>query len=75
MYKIKDSVDLKELEERHFDDLGICYRALEISGTQFFINKSTREIKRLHPYSFREEPTNDEIEMLDIKDLVEKVGE
>ena len=75
MLKIKDNVDLKELEKRHFSDLGVCYKALDIVGGQFFINKSTREIKRIHPYSFREEPTLDEIEMLDIKDLVEKVGE
>lgn len=42
-------------------------------GEQYFINKGTGEIKRIHPYSFREEPTIDEIFDLIKADLVEKI--
>lgn len=75
MLKIRNNVDLKELDKRDFADLGVCYKYYGILGEQFFINKGTREIKRIHPYSFREEPTLDEIEMLGIADLVEEVEE
>jgi hypothetical protein len=73
MLKIKDNVDLKELEKRDFDDFGVCYKQYGILGEQYFINKGTREVKRIHPYSFREEPTLDEIKMLGISDIVEEV--
>ena len=42
---------------------------------QFFVNKGTREIKRIHPYSLREEPTEDEIFELIKANLVEKVSD
>lgn len=73
MLKIKDNVDLKELEKFGYDDFGVCYKKYGILGTQYFINKGTREIKRIHPYSFREEPTQNEIQDLIKADLVEKV--
>lgn len=56
MLKIKDNVDLEELEKFGFDDFGVCYKRYGTLGEQYFINKGTREIKRIHPYSFREEP-------------------
>lgn len=73
MLKIKDDVNLNELDDRDFADFGVCYKWYGILGEQFIINKGTREIKRIHPYSLREEPTLDEIEMLGISDIVEKV--
>ena len=73
MLKIKDDVDIKELDKRDFADFGVCYKSYGMLGEQYFIYKGTREIKRIHPYSFREEPTLDEIGMLGIADLVEKV--
>ena len=75
MFKIKDDINLKELEQHGFEDLGVCYKKYCFGGLQYFINKGTREIKRLHPYSFREELVPGEIENLGIKDLVEKVEE
>ena len=75
MLKIKDSVELKELEKFGFDDFGVCYKRYGTLGEQYFINKRTREIKRIHPYSFREEPTEDEIYDLIQAGLVEKVKE
>ena len=75
MLKIKDDVDLKELEKFGFDDLGVCYKKYADFGVQFFVNKRTREIKRLHPYSLREEPSLSEVLDLDIDGLVEKVEE
>lgn len=75
MLKIKDNVDLKELEKFGFDDFGVCYKRYGTLGEQYFINKGTREIKRIHPYSFREEPTEDEIYDLIQAGLVEKVKE
>ena len=39
------------------------------------INKGNREIKRIHPYSLREEATEDEVYDLIQAGLVEKVGE
>ena len=73
MLKIKDNVNLQELEKFGFDDFGVCYKAYGNLGEQYFINKGTREIKRLHPYSLREEPTEDEVYELIKTDLVEKV--
>ncbi len=72
MIKIRNTVNLKELEKYGFEDLGVCYKKYCFGGLQYFINKGTREIKRLHPYSFREEPVLGEIENLGIKDLVEE---
>lgn len=43
-----------------------------ILGEQIYINKKTRVIKRLHPYSLREEPNDGEIEDLLKADLVKK---
>ena len=57
MLKIRDDVDLKELEKFGFDDFGVCYKRYGTLGEHYFINKGTRTIKRIHPYSLREEPT------------------
>ena len=73
MLKIVDDIDLKKLEKFGFYDFGVCYKRYGALGEQYFINKGTREIKRIHPYSFREEPTEDEIYDLTKADLVEKV--
>lgn len=73
MLKIKDEVDLKELEKFGYDDFGVCYKKYGILGEQFFINKGNREIKRIHPYSLREEPTLNEVADLIQAGLVEKV--
>ena len=77
MLKIKDDVDLKELEKFGFEDLGVCYKYYGNSDILGFIsiNKGTREIKRIHPYSLREEANEDEVYDLIKADLVEKVEE
>ena len=74
-YKLKDDVDLKELEKLGFENLGVCYEQYYFGGYQYFINKETREIKRLHPYDCRENPSSNDIEFLGLTKLVEKVGE
>ena len=71
MLRIKEGIDLKELEKFGYDDFGVCYKKYGVLGEQYFINKETREIKRIHPYSFREEPTLDEI--ADLADMVERI--
>ena len=73
MLKLKDNVKLEELEKFGYDDFGVCYKKYGFLGEQYFINKGSREIKRIHPYSFREEPTEDEVYDLIKADLVEKV--
>lgn len=72
MWKIKPSADLKELEKFGYDDFGVCYKKCGILGEQYFINKGTREITRLHPYSLRENPSEDELYDLIEAGLVEK---
>lgn len=74
MIKIKDNVDLKELEDFGYVDLGVCYKKYEIFGTQYFINKDTREIERNNPYSVRKNPTESEIKDLIQAGLVEKIS-
>ena len=71
--RIKDNFDLKELEKFDYQDLGVCYKKYGEFGVQYFINKATREIKRLHPYSTREIPTSDEVYDLIKADIVECV--
>ena len=61
MLKIKDSVDLKELEKFKYLDMGNCYQKYDNWGVQIFVDKQTREITRVHPYSTRTSPTNEEI--------------
>lgn len=77
MLKIKDDVDLKELEKFGFEDLGVCYKYYGNSDILGFIsiNKETREIKRIHPYSLREEANEDEVQDLIQAGLVEKVDD
>ena len=75
MLKIKDDVDLKELEKFGFEDFGVCYKGYGDFGNQFFINKSDRLIKRVHPYSLREEANEEEMFDLIQAGLVEKVEE
>ncbi len=75
MLKIKDNVNLKELEKFGFDDFGVCYKTYGGLGEQYFIDKGNRKITRLHPYSLREEPTIDEIHELIEAGLVEKVDD
>ena len=71
MLRIKEGIDLKELEKYGYDDFGVCYKKYGLWGEQFFINKGTREITRIHPYSLREEPTKNEI--ADLADMVERI--
>lgn len=73
MLKIKDNVDLKELEKFRFREIGNCYKSPFLFSGEIYINKETREITRLHPYSSREMPNNEEIQDLIKADLVEKV--
>lgn len=75
MLKIKDNVDLKELEKFGFLDYGVSYKRYGTVGGQYFINKEDRTIKRVHPYSLRETPTDDEVFDLIQAGLVEKVGD
>ena len=75
MLKIKDDVDLKELEKFGFDDFGVCYKAYGILGEHFFINKGDRIIRRIHPYSLREIANENEVPDLIQANLVEKVEE
>lgn len=74
MLKIKDDVNLKELEKFGFDDFGIGYKRYGIFGEQYFIHNKDRIIKRIHPYSFREEANQDEVQDLIQAGLVEKVN-
>ena len=74
MLRIKDNVDLKELEKFGYFDMGNCYQRYDNWGVQFFVDKKTREITRIHPYSMRTIPINEEIENLIQAGLVEKVG-
>lgn len=46
-----------------------------INNARYFINKNTREITRLHPYSLREIPTENEMSDLITAGYVEKVEE
>ena len=75
MWKVKDDVDIEEVEKYGYDDFGVCYKKYGVLGEQYFINKGTREITRLHPYSFREKPDEDELYDLIQAGLVEKVEE
>jgi len=75
MLKIKDDVNLKELENFGYDDFGVCYKKYGILGEQYFIDKGTRKITRIHPYSLREEPTLDEVLDLNQYGYVEKVDD
>lgn len=61
MWKVKDDVDIEEVEKYGYDDLGICYRKNGGLLGQFYIDKESRQITRVHPYSLREEPTGDEL--------------
>ena len=73
MLKIKDSVDLKELEKFNYEDFGNCYKKY-YNGAEIFINKETKKITRLHPFSLREEPNYEEVsELIFPVDMVEKV--
>ena len=74
MLKIKDSVDLKLLEILGYLDMGNCYQKYDYFGVQVFIDKETREITRVQPYSLRFTPSYDEICELYENELVEKVG-
>ena len=69
-FKIKDNINLQRLEEFGYDDFGVCYKKYGGLGEQYFINKATRKITRIHPYSLREIPTKDEIYDLIQADLV-----
>lgn len=59
--KIKDNINLSQLEKFGYDDFGVCYKKYGGLGEQYFINKATRKITRIHPYSLREKPTIDEV--------------
>lgn len=72
MLKIKDDVDIEEVEKYGYDDLGICYRKNGGLLGQFYIDKESRQITRVHPYSLREEPNEDELYDLIQAKLVEK---
>lgn len=51
---------------------GVCYKRYGNLGEQYFVNKGTREITRIHPYSLREVPNKDEIYDLIKADIVVK---
>lgn len=74
MLKIKDNVDLKFLAILGYLDMGNCYQKYDYFGVQIFIDKETREITRVQPYSLRFTPSYDEISELYESELVEKVG-
>ena len=75
MLKIKDEVPLKELEKFDFDDYGVGYKRFGGLGEQYFILNADRKIRRIHPYSLREEASEDEVFDLIQAGLVEKVEE
>jgi hypothetical protein len=75
MLKIKDEIELKELEKLGYLDMGNCYQRYDNWGVQIFIDKQTREITRVHPYSIKIIPSFDEIQELFGNGLVEKVEE
>lgn len=70
--KIKED-KLEELEKFGYLDMGNCYQRYDNWGVQIFIDKQTREITRVHPYSTRTIPNDDEISNLNQANLVEKV--
>ena len=71
MLRIKQEVDLKELEYLGYLDMGNCYQRYDNWGVVIFINKETRGITRLHPYDLREIPTFDEIQELFENEMIE----
>ena len=78
MLKIKDNVDLKELEKFGFKEYNDCYSRLYKTDTSTIINKTTREIRDIDIDSFltivdlgESKRVNDLIKA----DLVEKVEE
>ena len=75
MIKIKDNVDLKELETFDFYDMGNCYQKYLNFGVQLYVNKQTRIITRNAPYDARYIPNKYEISDLIKADMVEKVVE
>ena len=68
-------VDLKELEKFGYFDYGESYMKVGINNARYFVNKNTREITRLHPYSLRKIPAENEILDLIQAGYVEKVEE
>lgn len=72
MLKIRDDVDLKELEKYNFLDIGSCYKRFFLFGGEIYINKQTRDITRFHSYSLRETPNEEEIQDLIKANLVVK---
>ena len=78
MLKIKDNVDLKELEKFGFKEYNDCYSRLYKTDTSTVINKETRELRDIDIDSFltivdlgESKRVNDLIKA----DLVEKVGD
>lgn len=73
MLKIKDNVDLKELEKYGFSDKGDSYMRTSFLYGSIFVEKDTKEITRLHPYDLRTIPTKNEIQDLIDADLVKEL--
>ena len=75
MLKIKNNIDLIELEIFNFYDMGNCYQKYLEFGVQLYVDKQTRIITRNAPYDARYIPNKDEISDLIKADIVEDVAE
>ena len=75
MLKIKNNIDLIELEIFNFYDMGNCYQKYLEFGVQLYVDKQTRIITRNAPYDARYMPNKDEISDLIKADIVEDVAE
>lgn len=73
--KIKNNIDLIELEIFNFYDMGNCYQKYLEFGVQLYVDKQTRIITRNAPYDARYIPNKDEISDLIKADIVEDVAE
>lgn len=80
MWKVKDSVDLKELEKygyRQDVDMSFSYhKNLYLSGVEIFIDSGTRQIHELYHHEYKCEYENLKyIDDLIKADLIEKVND
>ena len=59
--KVREDFELEGLEKYNYYDMGNCYQKYDNWGVQLFADKKTREITRVHPYSARTLPNDDEL--------------
>lgn len=72
MLRIKDGIDLAELEKYGYREMGNCYEKHIKFGGMLFVDKMTRKITRVHPYDTREAPTEWDIDDIKKARLIEE---